>query len=82
MKGKKNSKYFLNLEKRHYKTGVISQLKLGDDEFATSDKETLSEFETFYRNSYRTKVNSDNSRINNMFFGNTASKSLDIEKRP
>lgn len=37
--GEKNSKYFLNLEKRHYKNGVISQLKLGDNEFISSDKD-------------------------------------------
>ena len=49
-RGRKNSKYFLNLEKRNFKNGVISQLKLGDNEFATSDKEILSECETFYKN--------------------------------
>ena len=37
--GETNSKYFLNLEKRHYKNGVISQLKLGDNEFISSDKD-------------------------------------------
>ena len=36
--GEKNTKYYLNLEKRHYKTGVISQLKINDNEFATSEK--------------------------------------------
>ena len=28
--GEKNSRYFLNLEKRHYKQGTISQLKIND----------------------------------------------------
>jgi hypothetical protein len=37
--GEKNTKYFLNLEKRHFKNGVISQLKTGENEFAMSDKE-------------------------------------------
>ena len=45
--GEKNTKYFLNLEKRHYKQGVISQLKLGNKSFVTTDKEILSECETF-----------------------------------
>ena len=54
--GEKNSKYFLSLEKRHYKNGVISQLKLGDNEFVISDKEILSECETFYRNIYSSKA--------------------------
>ena len=62
--GEKNSKYFLSLEKRHYKNGVISQLKLGDNEFAISDKEILSECEIFYKNIYSFKADYDNSRIN------------------
>ena len=79
--GEKNSKYFLNLEKRHYKNGVISQLKLGDNEFASSDKEILSECETFYRNIYSSKADCDDSRINDLFFGNTASKSLNLDEK-
>ena len=38
-KGEKNPKYFLSLEKRHYKNDVVSQLKLGDNDFASSDKD-------------------------------------------
>ena len=37
-KGETNSKYFLNLENRQFKNGVISQLKLGDNKFASSDQ--------------------------------------------
>ena len=33
--GEKNTKYFLNLEKRHYKQGTISQIKLNDRDFVT-----------------------------------------------
>ena len=62
--GEKNSKCFFSLEKRHYKNGVISQLKLGDNEFAISDKEILSECEIFYKNIYSFKADYDNSRIN------------------
>lgn len=72
--GEKYSKYFLNLEKRHFKNGVITQLKLGDNEFASSDKDILSECETFYRNIYSSKTGCDDSRINDLFFGNTASR--------
>ena len=72
--GEKNSKYFLSLEKRHYKNGVIGQLKLGDNEFAISDKEMLSECKTFYRNIFSSKADYDNSWINDPFFGNTTSK--------
>ena len=37
--GEKNTKYFLSLEKRHFKQGTISQLKLDDNTLVTSDKE-------------------------------------------
>ena len=57
--GEKNSKYFLSLEKRHYKNGAISELKLGKNEFASSDKEILSECETFYRDIYSSKADCD-----------------------
>ena len=79
--GEKNSKYFSSLEKRHNKNGVISQLKLGDNEFAISDKEILSECETFYRDIYSSKADCDNSRINDLFFGNNSSKSLNLEEK-
>ena len=39
--GEKNTKYFLNLEKRHFKQGTISQVKINDHEFVTLDKEIL-----------------------------------------
>ena len=45
--GEKNTNYFLNLEKRHYKNGVISQLKIDDDKFVTSDKDILNACESF-----------------------------------
>ena len=47
--GEKNTKYFLNLEKRHFKQGTISQLKINDAHFVTSDKAILSECELFYK---------------------------------
>ena len=33
--GEKNTKYFLNLEKRHFKQGTISLIKTNDHEFVT-----------------------------------------------
>ena len=75
--GEKNSKYFLNLEK-----GVIIQLKLGDNKFASSNKEILSECETFYKNSYSSKTNCDDSQImDDLCFGSTASKPLNFEEK-
>ena len=44
----KNTKYFLSPEKRYYKNGVISQLKIANDKFVTSDKDILNACESFY----------------------------------
>ena len=50
--GEKNSRYCLNLEKRHFKQGTISQIKINDNEFITTDKANLSECVSFYKNLY------------------------------
>ena len=50
--GEKNTKYFLNLEKRHY---TISQIKLNDQEFVTSDEKILTECVSFYKILYSSK---------------------------
>ena len=60
--GEKNTKYFLNLEKRHYNRGAISQLKLENENFITTDKEILSECETFYKTLYSSNNGSQNER--------------------
>ena len=52
--GEKNTKYFLNLEKRHFKQGTISQVKI-NHEFVTLDKEILTECVSFYKNLYSSK---------------------------
>ena len=49
-------KYFLNLEKRHCKQATIAQLKIDDNAFALTDKEILSQCETFYKDLYSTKT--------------------------
>ena len=54
--GEKNTKYFLNLEKRHCKQGTITQLKIHDNELVHSDREILHECETFYKNLYSSKT--------------------------
>ena len=50
--GEKNTKYSLNLEKRHFKLSTISQLKINEHKFVTSDSEILAECETFYKELY------------------------------
>ena len=49
--GEKNNKYFLNLEKRHFKQGTITQLKVNtdSDDRVCSDKEILHECEAFVK---------------------------------
>ena len=56
---KKNTAYFLNLEKRHCKQGTITQLKDDEDKLILSDKEKLSECESYYKTLYSSKVNED-----------------------
>ena len=50
--GEKNSRNFLNLEKRHFKQVTTSQLKINDTDFVTTDKAILSECGSFYKNLY------------------------------
>ena len=66
-KGEKNTKYFLNLEKRHFKQGTISQLKINDIDFVTFDKAILIECESFYKHLYTSKI-SDSSHEHSYFF--------------
>ena len=79
--GEKNTKYFLNLEKQHYKQGVMSQLKLDDENFVTTDKEILSECETFYKRLYSSKNGSQNERTNNFFFGLQTEKKINLTEQ-
>ena len=53
--GEINTSYFLNLEKRHCKQGTISQLKVNETDFVTTDKDILSECMAFYKNLYTSK---------------------------
>ena len=59
--GEKNSKYFLNLEKRHCRQNTITQLKINDMDVIQSDKEILHECENFYKNLYSSKMQLNNS---------------------
>ena len=59
-KCEKNSKYLLNLEKRHCRQNTITQLKINDMDVIQSDKEILHECEDFYKN-----LNSSKTQVNN-----------------
>ena len=71
--GEKNTKYFLNLE--------ISQLKIGENRFVTSDKDILKECENFYRNLYCSRTDTDYILNNKSFFENSTKKALDNDAR-
>ena len=44
----KIKKYFLNLEKRHLKLNIRSQLQINANEFVTSHVDILAQCETFF----------------------------------
>ena len=54
-RGRKELRIFRNLEKRHCKQGTISQLKINDTDFVTTDRDILSECTAFYKNLYTSK---------------------------
>ena len=78
---KNTTKYFLNLEKRHYKQGVISQLKLDNENFVTTDKEILGECETFYKRLFSSNNGSQNEQTNNFFWGSQTVKKLNLTEQ-
>ena len=57
--GEKNTKYFLNLEKRHCKQGTITQTEINESDFVVMDKEILNECVSFYESLYRSKINNE-----------------------
>ena len=74
--GEKNTKYFLNLEKRHFKQEAITQLKVDDENFVTTDKEILNQCEAFYRNLCSSKTDPPNEKYDHIFFEASTEKKL------
>ena len=56
--GEKNTKYFLNLEKRHLKQKTRRFLHLSDNEVVNTDEEILKEAKSFYQKLYSSTVSS------------------------
>ena len=56
------------LEKRHYKQGTISQIKIDDNNFVTSDKDILTECTSFYKSLYASKGDTTNRQAATCFF--------------
>ena len=68
--GEKNSKYFLNLEKRNFLRKKISKLKLSNGEETDDVKTILEEEKTFYKNLYSTRNVNPNNFEFDAFFNN------------
>ena len=78
--GKKNSKYFLHLEKRNFFRKKISKLKLSNGE-ETDDAETILEEEkTFDKNLYSTRNVNPNDSEFDIFFNNNLLTPLNEEQ--
>ena len=66
--GEKNTKYFLNLEKRHLKQKTIKCLHLSDNEVINTDEEILKEAKSFYQKLYSSTVSSIDNQCDEAFF--------------
>ena len=64
--GEKNSKYFLNLEKKNYVNKLITQLKVGDDLITDPDKILLEE-RKYYKNLYTEQLSSTSESYRSAF---------------
>ncbi|KAL9961988.1 hypothetical protein ACROYT_G031039 [Oculina patagonica] len=58
--GEKNSSYFFNLEKRHFKRKVLCQLRQADNTTLTSDHDILQECVNFYSDLYSSRTIQNN----------------------
>ena len=81
--GEKNTKYFLNLEKRNFNNTCIKTLFNKDNEEITDMKQILQEQKTFYENLYTSKLNKTNTyaeNANNFFTDNDMPKLSNLDK--
>ena len=74
--GEKDTKYFLNLEKRHFNTKTIRQLQLENSSVIKTDEEILTEAKSFYQNLYASRV-PDISAHDAFFFSEESTVKLD-----
>ena len=61
--GEKNTKYFHSLEKRHFNSKTIRNLKIENDKKISTDSEILDEAKKYYEFLYMSITNSDD--VNN-----------------
>ena len=68
LEGEKNSKYFCNLERRHYNEKTISKLIDNSGVEITDPKLVLEEQKKFYENLYSLKFSEQQGKTNEIFF--------------
>ena len=71
LEGEKNSKYFCNLERRHYTEKTISKLVNSEGTEITDTKLILDEQKDFYKNLYSLQISNHNEQIDEVFFPET-----------
>ena len=57
--GEKNSKYFMNLEKRNYNNTCIKTLLTSQNIEISDTKSIIAEQKNYYENLYKTKIDSE-----------------------
>ena len=67
--GEKNTKYFHSMEKRHFNSKTIRNLKIENDKKISTDSEMLDEAKKYYESLYMSITNSDDvDNCENIFF--------------
>ena len=79
--GEKNTKYFLNLEKRHFNKKTIKSLQLADNSIIKTDSEILKEAESFYRQLYSSCSPQVDDTYANIFFPEENTVMLDEQEQ-
>ena len=67
-KGERNTRYFLNLEKRNHLRKTVTKLKVGDDKYTTDQFEILEEEKTFYKSLYKSQNTNEHDLSESTFF--------------
>ena len=74
--GEINTKYFLNLQKRHFNKKTIKQLQLDKKGVINTDDKILQEAKSFYQNLYSTLWDQANLSCEDIFFPKISQKDL------
>ena len=79
--GEKNTKYFLNMQKRHFNKKTIKQLQSDKKGAINTDDQILQEAKSFYQNLYSTLYDQPNLRNEDTFFSKNFTEGLDEQSK-